>query len=198
MADLLNIRMEGDKALIDGTLFDAARARRLVAEAVEDIADATEGAVQRTVPVDSGQLKLHPIDRDDIVAGLVTAIPTFGGGIAVRGAGGRFTGAVSSDTAVGALIARSELRVAEEPFYAKYVHNGTGIYGVAGKPYTAKTPGKYMVFYYHKGIRRKTFRLLSVLGQPAQPYLTQAFILIDREYVPARIQLLRAQLAAET
>jgi hypothetical protein len=80
------------------------------------------------------------------------------------------------------------------------VHDGTGIYGPKARPYTALTPGKYMVFGVWKKARkrRKSYRFLEIKGQEPNPYLDNAFLIIDGTYVPIRIELLRAQIAAET
>jgi len=196
MADLINIRLEGDKAITEGRLFDMIKAKHLLRDAVDDIADAVETMAETFAPQDTGILKLHPVDRDDTRFGVVTGVAAFGGGTSIRGAGGRFVGAGAGTP--GELVARSTITVAQKPEYAIWVHNGTGIYGPRKKPYTALTPGKYMTFFYHKGITRKNFRLLSVRGQKAQPYLTNAFLLIERTFMPVRIEHLRAQIAAET
>ena len=204
MADLVTIKMEGEEALLEGRVKNILGANRLLREAIDDIADAVEIEARRHAPEDTGALKAHPVDRGDTRLGLAEPrifLFAKGGGPgtpAVRGfgAGGQIIGAASSGAESGEIVALSSITVAKEPFYAKYVHDGTGIFGPKRKPYTAKTPGKYMVFYYHKGITRKNFRLLSVKGQRPQPYLIEAYLLIDRTYAPARVNLLRAELAA--
>lgn len=55
--------------------------------------------------------------------------------------------------------------------YAKFVHDGTGIYGRAGTPILAK-PGKVFVFT-PKGSADPVFAR-STKGVPARPFLTEA------------------------
>jgi hypothetical protein len=202
MADLLNIKVDGSKGTVEGTLddaFDIAKARRLLRDAIDDIADAVEGQVDKTVPVETGILKAHPIDRDDQV-GIATGISAFGGGVSIRGAGGRFVGAAPGGTPVGEEIARTVFTLPKSPKHALFVHEGTGVYGPSKKPYFAKPPLKFMVFpRWSKAVRPdKIFRLESVRGQKPQPYLENAYLQINNVYIPARIQLLRAQIAAQT
>lgn len=199
MADLVNIRMEGDRVLVEGDrLFNLKEAEKLVRDAIDDIADAVEDEAKRQAPLgETGALKLHPVDRD-VGVGTVTGIAAFGGGLTVRGEGGRFV-AATNEGEVGQMIARAELSIAKDPEYAIWVHDGTGIYGPKKKPYHAIPPNKYMTFYYPKAFRaNKHFRLKTVLGQQAQPFLRDAYLLIEKTYIPARIELLRARLAAET
>ena len=198
---LLNAHITGDRGIIEGKfdeIFDLAKAKRLLRDAVDDIGDAIEQQVQRTVPVDSGTLKLHPLDRDDTRIGFAKGISAFGGGVSIRGAGGRFVGAVPADTPFGELIARSTITLPQEPEHAIWVHDGTGIYGPREHVIVPRK-ATFMVFHYPKAYRpNKHFRLRTVKGQKPQPYLDNAFLLINRSYIPARIQLLRAQIAAET
>jgi len=199
MAELITIRMEGDSALVEGNLLDMAKMKHLLRDALDDIADAVEDESKKLAPVDTGKLKEHPVDREDTRVGIAEPRAfSFGGGISARGAGGRFTAGNIDPSAAGQLVGRSIITVAEEPFYAKFVHDGTGLFGPKRKPYTARTEGKDMVFYYHKGRTRKFFRLKFVKGQKPEPYLVRAYLLVDRVYAPARIDLLRAQIAAET
>lgn len=207
MANLLNIRIEGEKGILEGNLeniFDIAKAKRLLRNAVDDMADAIEAEVQRTVPVgETGRLKLHPLDRDDTRIGIVEpGITQFarGGGPGVpgaRGVGGRFIRGGAGLTP-GELVARSTITLPAEPKHAVWVHDGTGIYGPRGTPIVPRTH-EFMHFDWIKGIRRKKgFMLREVQGQKPQPYLTEAFLLINSIYVPARVELLRAQIAAAT
>lgn len=206
MADLLNVKFQGDKGILEGKLeniFDMAKAKHLLRKAVDDIADGVEDQAKRTVPVETGALRLHPVDRDDTRIGVATGIPSFGGGVSIRGAGGRFTGAARAIP--GELVARSTIALPTEPKHAIFVHNGTGIYGPKEEPYGVTAAKKaegitFMTFPRWSKARasRPFFRIKEVQGQKAQPYLENAFLLIDRTYVPTRIQILRAQIAAET
>jgi hypothetical protein len=200
MAELLKITMTGDKALIEGRLFDMAKVKHLLKDAVDDIADAVEDSAKRFAPEDRGKLKLHPVDRDDTRIGVAEGrAPLFGGGFAIQGPTGFIPGV---GTAGGELVARSTITVAKEPKYAIWVHDGTGVHGPRGKAITAHDPEGFMKFPASRWptarFKRATYRFKSVEGQKPQPYLTDAFLLVDRTYVPARIELLRAQIAAET
>jgi len=217
MADLVSIEFDGGQGFVRGDLnriFDIQKAEHLLREAVDDIADKVEDEAKRTAPVETGALKAHPVDRNDTRVhleegffdpgfGQVTGIPLFGGGTAVRGPGGRFVKPEQFRPAIFApekLVARATLTIPTEPKHAIWVHDGTGIYGPRKTPIFAKVPGQRMKFRrWSKAIdRRPQWRLESVKGQEPQPYLENAFNLINRTYVPARIEILRAQLAAET
>jgi hypothetical protein len=202
MAELLKITMDGDKVLTEGRLFDMLQVKHLLRNAVDDIADAIEDSAKTFAPEHTGALKLHPVDRDDTRIGVAEGrAPLFGGGFAIQGPTGFIPGV---GTAAGELIARSTITVAEEPFYAKYVHDGTGIYGPTGKRITAHRPEGFMTFpdsswpTRHTYRYRKEYKFKSVAGQKPQPYLNKAFLLINSTYVPIRIEFLRAQIAAET
>ena len=199
MASILNMRMEGDSVFIEG-IIDNVKARHLLREAIDDIGDAIEQQVQRTVPVGTGEgpfaagrLKAHPLDRDDTRIGVTTDIAAFGGQASVRGAGGRFVGAIPSGIEAGRLVAKTEIRLPQEPEHARWVHEGTGVYGPRNSPIRPRT-AKFMQFRY----LGKNWRVRTVKGQRPQPYLTNAYLLIDRTYIPARLQLLDAQIAAAT
>lgn len=189
--------MEGDKALIEGRILDLAKAKHLLKDAVDDIGDAIEIEAKRQAPRgETGSLKLHPVDREDITFGAVTGIPSIGGGTSIRGAGGRFVGAAAAEP--GNIIARTSITVAREPKHAIWVHDGTGIYGPRHRPITTIPPGKYMTFYWFKGRVTKHFHLKLVKGQESNPYLTEAYLLIERTFMPVRIEHLREQIALET
>lgn len=57
-------------------------------------------------------------------------------------------------------------RVGTNVDYARYVQEGTGIYGPTGRPITPKT-GQYLVFTANG----RQYFLKSVRGAPARPYL---------------------------
>ncbi len=222
MAELVNIEIDGKRGFIRGDLeriFDVARAEHLLRVAVDDIADQVENEAKRTAPVETGALRAHPVERQDTRLHLEEGIfdPGFGriestsfnfapgggpGTPAFRGPSGRFIKPTEFRPALflpEQLVAKAVLTIPEEPRHAIWVHNGTGIYGPRKSPIFAKVPGQRMKFKrWSKAIdRRPQWRLESVKGQRPQPYLENAFLLIDKTYVPARIQLLRAQLAAE-
>jgi len=84
----------------------------------------------------------------------------------------------------GRSVASSEITIARSPRYAIFVHEGTG-------PKIAKPGGKGMI-YKSFG---KWHKHDVVQGQEAQPYLFEAYQLINRTYVPERVSQLRAQIA---
>jgi hypothetical protein len=217
MAEFLDITFEGDKTVVRGeanNIVDMEKIKHLLKKAVDDIADAVETESKRLAPVETGALKLHPVDRDDTSVGFTqgmfdvgfgqpTGIALFGGGFAVRGPGGRFISPQMYRSPIfvsDQLIAKSTITVAKEPKHAIWVHDGTGIYGPKHTIITAHTPGQRMKFpRWSKAIdRRPQWRLESVKGQRPQPYLFDAFELIDKTYVPMRLEILRAEIAAET
>lgn len=62
--------------------------------------------------------------------------------------------------------------------HAKWVHEGTGIYGPSGDPIIPQR-SKVLVFFWNK--QNKWMRVRSVRGQPANPFLKRgAKILRDR------------------
>src|SRR6187551_3035682 len=145
MADLINVRFEGDgKGIVEGRLddiFDIAKAKRLIKDAIDDSADAIEVESSRQAPVETGALKLHPVDREDTRFGIAEAAAfSFGGGISARGERGRFVAGGLPEASAGQIFARSTISVAKEPKYAIWVHDGTGVYGPRKSPITAKVP----------------------------------------------------------
>jgi len=164
----------------------------LVRDAIEDIADQIESQARLEAPQgDTGALKAHPVDRTDVTIGEVeTRAPLFGGGFAIRGPTGFIRGVGTPD---GKLIARSTVSVAEEPSHAIWVHNGTGIYGRTGFPIRPRT-AKFLVFdAYGKHFVRRTVR-----GQTANPFLERAYVIINKDYIPLRIERLRLEIRTLT
>lgn len=220
MAELINVDFEGRSGSVSGrvtNLYDAYRAKQLLKEAIDDIADKIEAqAVVEAPRGPTGELKDNPTSRTDtrIVItperfdagfGQATGIPLFGGGFAVRGPGGKFIKPQEFRPAIfslGEVIAESFIGIPEEPAHAIWVHDGTGVYGPRKKRITAKRPGGFMTFPASRwptaSFKRKNYRFKSVLGQPANPYLDRAFLIVNSTFVPARMELLRAQIAAET
>ena len=81
---------------------------------------------------------------------------------------------------------RGGIGLARTPEHGIFVHEGTGIYGPRKSPITPrKSP--YLKFT----IGDRTFRLRSVRGQKAQPFIDKAFILVNRTYVPLRVERLK-------
>lgn len=77
--------------------------------------------------------------------------------------------------------------------HAKWVHEGTGLYG----PYKTRiVPTKKPLLVFNIGGDK--FRKRSVRGQPANPFLTDAFEYVNNVYAPAKLAELRAEIAAAT
>jgi hypothetical protein len=167
---------------------------RLTQEAIEDIGDNIVLGARLFAPEgDTGRLQAHPVDRDKSKAGVVVGeAPLFGGGFAVRGPGGQFFFG-GTDVSPGDVFYREIITVAEIPVHAKWVHNGTGIYGPHRSPIVPRSK-PYLVFHGRLG----KVVTKSVRGQPAQPFLLQAYRVANRSYVPFRLALLRGELAAVT
>lgn len=160
--DFINIEQREGEDIFDilGNMPD--KALRYLKEAVEDIADEIEATARELAPEDTGELKAHPVDRRDLKR-------------RVQGPGG--------------LVVKSEISVPKVPVYAKWVHDGTGIYGPHGTPIVPrKSP--FMRFQ----IDGKWFAKKSVQGQQPQPYLKEAVEEVERTFVPVRLAELRAKL----
>lgn len=169
------------------------RVLKLTQEAIEDIGDNIVLGARLFAPEDTGQLQAHPVDRDKSEAGVVVGeAPLFGGGFAVRGPGGRFFYG-GKDVKPGHVFYREIITVAESPAHAKWVHNGTGIYGPHKSPIVPRVK-QFLVFQGKFG----KIVTPSVRGQPAQPFLLQAYRVANRSYIPFRLMLLRGELAAVT
>jgi hypothetical protein len=138
------------------------KAQRLLRATIEDIADEIETLAKEKVPVDTGVLRQHPVDRKDLKR-------------RVQGPGG--------------LVVKTELSVPSKPKYAKWVHEGTGIYGPKGVPITPRK-APFMVF----NIDGKWFRKKSVQGQEPQPYLREAIEEAENTIIPIRLAELRVRL----
>jgi hypothetical protein len=189
----LSIEARGDTlTLLAGDV--PVRVLKLTQKAIEDIGDNIVLGARLFAPEgDTGALQAHPVDRDKSKAGVVVgAAPLFGGGFAVRGPKGQFFFG-GTDVSPGQVFYREIITIAEIPVHAKWVHNGTGIYGPHRSP-IVPTHKPYLVFQgrYGKVVTR------SVRGQPAQPFLLQAYRVANRSYVPFRLALLRGELAAVT
>jgi hypothetical protein len=64
------------------------------------------------------------------------------------------------------------MRVGSGQYYAKWVHDGTGIYGPKARPITPKS-AKYLAFKWKKRGNKQMF-LKSVKGMKPNPYLKDA------------------------
>ncbi len=79
----------------------------------------------------------------------------------------------------------------KDPFYGIFVHDGTGIYGPRKSRIYPRT-APYLKFT----IDNRTFRVRSVAGQEAQPFMDRAFEIVNARYVPARVERLRLAIQA--
>lgn len=157
------VEQRGDENIFDllGQMPD--KAVRILRATIEDIADRIESQARINAPEgESGALKEHPVERRDFKR-------------RVQGPGG--------------LVVKSELSVPDRPKYAKWVHDGTGIYGPRGTPIVPRK-ARFMRFQ----IDGKWFAKSSVLGQHPQPYLKEAVEEVERSYVPVKLAELRARL----
>jgi hypothetical protein len=209
--------IEIDDVIIDKDFFEvrsrfAARAVPLeIREFVHAVTDEIEKVAKATAPVgDTGRLKafgikksfdtLHIPGTGGRAGESVTEFPAFGGGFTVRGAGGRFT-RVEQYQPPGTVFTGSpsrhsfqgvvELNTEEVP-YAKWVHEGTGIYGPYHTP-IVPLQSKYLAFWWHG----RHWLKKSVRGQRAQPFLTEAYEFVNSVFVPAKIRELSAEIRAE-
>lgn len=184
-------------------------------DAIFDIAERIEAEARRQAPVgDTGQLSRHPVDLEHDIriqdeffqeeqrGGVVTDIPLFGGGTALRGRGGRFVRRAPAGLAVGTVIpeirgvfqpgrafVRVAVKVAEVPRHAIWVHDGTGIYG----------PRRHVIVprfapYLKFSIDGRIFRRRWVKGQRPQPFLSNAFAVVNGTYIPLRLRELELRI----
>jgi hypothetical protein len=77
---------------------------------------------------------------------------------------------------------RAMVGLKKTPEYGIFVHDGTGIYGPRRSPITPRT-APYLKFT----IGERTFRLKSVRGQEAQPFMDEAYQIINRTFVPMEV-----------
>lgn len=138
------------------------KATRLLRETIDEIADQIENDANARIPVDSGHLKSVGVERKDSKR-------------RVSGPGG--------------LVVKTELAVPKVPKYARWVHDGTGVYGPRGVPITPRK-APFMVF----NIDGKWFRKKSVQGQQPQPFLREAMEDAERTVIPIKLAELRARL----
>jgi len=166
MAEFIRVEQGKNEDIFDliGDMPD--KALRYLRAAIEDIADEIEAVATANAPEDTGVLKANAVARRDLKR-------------RVQGPGG--------------LVVKSEISVPKEPVYAKWVHDGTGIYGPKGTPIVPRR-AKFMRFQ----IDGKWFAKTSVLGQKPQPYLKEAVEEVERSFVPVKLAELRAKLETLT
>lgn len=150
--------------------------------------DDKEGGSASHIP--SGALKIHAVQQTRSQFGIAEpAAPLFGGGFAVRGAGGRFVPGKASTSDFGHIFYTVTTTYPDTPYYARYVAFGTGIYGPRNTPIVSIS-GKPMKFRY----KEKNWKLKTVLGQRPQPYLDTATDEVNSYFIPMKMRELRARL----
>lgn len=145
-----------------------------------------------------------PFGDEGRLGEVVTDVHAIGGGFSVRGGDplnrGRFSSASQTREPgfqfkgfkPGITFYEAEVLLNPVVRHAEWVHQGTGIYGPHHAPIVPRV-APYLVFHWHGRIWHKK----SVRGQPAQPFLTEAYVYVNNIYTPARVSELRTQLAAE-
>ncbi len=143
------------------------RALAMLRETLDDISDEIEKDANRRIPEGpTGDLKAAGIDRKDLRR-------------RVKGPGG--------------LVVKHELSVPKVPKYAKFVHDGTGVYGPKGVPYGPRKAPFMIFFWQGKWHKRKT-----VAGQEPQPFLRDAVEQAQQTIIPIKLAELRAKLETLT
>lgn len=138
----------------------------------------------------------------------VTNIPAIGGGFSIRGGNlqnrGQFSkrttgldqflepGHVFRGGGGNKVHYSAAVFLNPELDYARWVHEGTGIYGPFHAPITP-TVSPFLRFRWHG----RRFKKKSVRGQNPQPFLTKAYAYVNNLYANAKVSQLRAELAAE-
>jgi hypothetical protein len=162
MADFIRVDSDSDENIFDLIGKMPEKALLMLRETIDDIADEIERDANEGIPEDTGHLRSVGITRKDNKR-------------RVRGPGG--------------LVVKTELSVPTEPEYAKWVHDGTGIYGPRGMPIIPRT-AKFMVFQ----IDGKWFHKHEVYGQKPQPFLRDAVEHAQRATIPVELAELRAKI----
>lgn len=162
MADFIRVEQGKNEDIFDliGKMPD--KALRMLRETIDEIADEIEEDANRRIPEDSGHLRSVGITRVDSKRRVRTP---------------------------GGLVVKSELSVPKDPEYARWVHDGTGVYGPRGMPIIPRT-APFMVFQ----IDGKWFRKHEVYGQKPQPFLRQAVEEAERTTIPIQLAQLRAEI----
>lgn len=210
----MTITITKDSDPIKISVFDEEAALHLTAETVRDIARALAEEASEQAPLGkTGALKAHPVDVNEVTryvphhvgnnlpfGSVVEPFPSFGGGFTVRGAGGRFVKGGSQlepgtrgrgRSFTGEELELIEVTLPEEPRHAVWVHEGTGIYGPEHEVIRPHPPNKIMVWENEDG---NTIKAKFVRGQKPNPYLENAFVIINRTYIPARVEELRLEI----
>jgi len=157
------IFIEGDENAFDFFVNLSDKHRRLVIDVLDDIADRVEREAQDNAPVgDTGELREHATERRE------------------------FSRRFRVD---GDLVYRTEISVPDRPKKARWVHDGTGLYGPLHRWITPRT-APFMVFQ----INGRHFKLTHVRGQQPQPYLRDAVDEVEATYIPIKLAELRARL----
>lgn len=170
----------------------AKEADPLVRRLIEDLNQHVYDKAKEFAPKGStGRLRNEGIIQEHVRQGTVTGVAAFGNQLLVRGSRG-FIGAAPIGSE-GRSVFTAEVKLNPEVEHAKWVHEGTGIYGSSRRPYTPRVK-PYMIFFWHG---RKWFAK-SVKGQKAQPFLFDAFEYVNNVYAPARLTALRAEISALT
>jgi hypothetical protein len=140
----------------------------LLRKAVEDIAGIIEDEAKKEAPTgETGVLSMHPTERGD-----TKEIQSRAGGKFISG----------KDIVI-------PISVAEVPKYAKWVHDGTGIYGP--REHVIVPRKKKFMSFDSLGTH---WLLRSVKGQKPNPFLYRAAEQVNIYYVPARLQYLARQI----
>lgn len=84
---------------------------------------------------------------------------------------------------------RGNVTLPSVPRHNIFVYRGTGEFGPLHRRIWARG-GEFMYFRLHG----RVYRLRSIAGQKPQPFMREAFNLVDRMYVPIRIEQLRLQI----
>lgn len=164
----IDLRIENDKELAKAIGSGPAIWHHLLKKAVEDIAFVIETeAIEQAPERDTGALKAHPVD-----VGQTREIQARSGGKFASG----------KDIVV-------PITVAEIPKYAKFVHDGTGIYGPRKTPIVPKK-SKFLSF----DSLGTHWVLKSVKGQRPNPFLYRAAEEVNIYYVPGRLEYLARQI----
>jgi hypothetical protein len=211
MADITDINVDADRFRI-GLVSASFEIDRFLKDHVDDLAREIETTAKALAPKGpTGRLKTAGVIRDsfeDFAGGdpfpsgsQVSTAHAIGGGFSVKGAGGRFIAATKLESPGhvftgnmrnSSYFATVQLNPAVK--HAKWVHEGTGLFGPYHTPIVPKKPGGFLVFYWHgrKWVKR------SVKGQKPQPFLTEAFEYVRNVYEPAKLAQLRAEIDAVT
>ena len=167
MADFIHVEQGKNEDIFDLIGRMPEKALLLLRETIDEIADEIESDANRRIPEGpTGLLKMTGIDRKDLKR-------------RVKGPGG--------------LVVKTELAVPSKPKYAKWVHDGTGVFGPRGVPITRRK-APFMVFFWEGKWHRRT----EVAGQRPQPYLKEAVEAAQNTVIPIKLAELRAKLETLT